>query len=48
VFADNPDLFRGCPVGLQLTGGTQEEEAVIGMTEIVAEALKKLNAAESA
>ncbi|KAJ7134760.1 general amidase [Mycena epipterygia] len=44
----NPDLFRGCPVGLQLTGGTQEEEAVIGMTEIVAEALKKLNVAESA
>ncbi|KAJ7784426.1 general amidase [Mycena metata] len=39
----NSELFPGCPVGLQLIGGTQEEEAVIGMTEIVAEALDKMN-----
>ncbi|KAJ7134751.1 general amidase [Mycena epipterygia] len=39
----NSDLFPGCPVALQLIGGTQEEEAVIRMTEIVAEALKQLN-----
>ncbi|KAJ7644233.1 general amidase [Roridomyces roridus] len=36
------DLFPGCPVALQLIGGTQEEEAVIGMTEIVVAALEKL------
>ncbi|KAJ6559048.1 general amidase [Mycena vulgaris] len=35
----NSELFPGCPVALQLIGGTQEEEAVIGMTEIVADAL---------
>ncbi|KAF9261689.1 general amidase [Marasmius fiardii PR-910] len=33
-------LFRGCPVGLQLIGRTQEEEAVIRMTEIIDSALK--------
>ncbi|KAJ6621894.1 general amidase [Mycena sp. CBHHK59/15] len=38
----NSDLFPGCPVGLQLIGGTQEEEAVIGMTEIVVDALAKM------
>ncbi|KAJ7288192.1 general amidase [Mycena rebaudengoi] len=37
----NSDLFPGCPVALQLIGGTQEEEAVIGMTEIVEDALNK-------
>ncbi|KAJ7367028.1 general amidase [Mycena albidolilacea] len=39
----NSDLFPGCPVALQLIGGTQEEEAVIGMTEVVVDALGKLN-----
>ncbi|KAF7293684.1 General amidase [Mycena indigotica] len=34
------DKFPGCPVGLQLIGCVQEEEAVIRMTEIVAEILK--------
>ncbi|KAF8069193.1 general amidase [Lyophyllum atratum] len=34
------DLFTGCPVGLQLIGRSQEEEAVIAMTEIVDSALK--------
>ncbi|KAG6818672.1 hypothetical protein H0H93_002931 [Arthromyces matolae] len=34
------DIFSGCPVGLQLIGRSQEEEAVIAMTEVVDEALK--------
>ncbi|PPR01516.1 hypothetical protein CVT24_001886 [Panaeolus cyanescens] len=33
------DVFKGCPVGLQLIGRTLEEEAVIRMTYIVDEAL---------
>ncbi|KAK7462776.1 hypothetical protein VKT23_007360 [Stygiomarasmius scandens] len=37
-------LFDGCPVGLQLIGQTQEEEAVIAMTEIVDEALRAFKA----
>ncbi|KAJ7096961.1 general amidase [Mycena epipterygia] len=41
------DLFRGLPVALQLIGDTQEEEAVIRMTEIVVEALKNRHDAES-
>ncbi|KAJ7175978.1 general amidase [Mycena filopes] len=41
----NSELFPGCPVALQLIGSTQEEEAVIGMTEIVVEALDKMNGA---
>ncbi|KAL4244286.1 amidase family protein [Abortiporus biennis] len=35
----DPELFHGLPVGLQLIGRTQEEEAVIAMTEIVDKAL---------
>jgi hypothetical protein len=38
---DTPELFPGTPVGLQLIGRTLEEEAVIGMTEVVDNALKK-------
>ncbi|KAI0089886.1 general amidase [Irpex rosettiformis] len=34
------ELFHGLPVGLQLIGRTQEEEAVIAMTEVVDKALK--------
>ncbi|KAJ3880439.1 general amidase [Lentinula edodes] len=37
----NSGLFDGCPVGLQLIGRTQEEEAVIAMTEIVDRALRR-------
>jgi amidase len=40
LFSDSTDLFAGCPVGLQLIGRSQEEEAVIAMTEIVDKALK--------
>jgi len=41
LYEDHLDMFSGCPVGLQLLGRTQEEEAVIRMTEIVDEALKE-------
>ncbi|KDR80683.1 hypothetical protein GALMADRAFT_60825 [Galerina marginata CBS 339.88] len=39
------DLFAGCPVGLQLIGKTLEEEAVLRLTYIVDDALKKWKAA---
>lgn len=42
--SDKTDLFSGCPVGLQLIGKTLEEEAVLRMTYIVAEALQKQRA----
>ncbi|KAF7314350.1 General amidase [Mycena kentingensis (nom. inval.)] len=41
------DRFPGCPVALQLIGGTLEEEAVIRMTEMVAEALSLLDGADA-
>jgi amidase len=41
---DTPELFPGIPVGLQLIGRTQEEEAIIAMTEIVDQALKNMKA----
>lgn len=37
---DDPKVFHGAPVGLQLVGKTLEEEAVLAMTEIVVEALR--------
>lgn len=37
---DSPKTFKNAPVGLQLVGRTQEDEAVIAMTEIVDAALK--------
>ncbi len=37
---DRPELFKDAPVGLQIMGRPQEEEAVIAMTQIVDEALK--------
>jgi amidase len=39
IDAENTSMFNGMPVGLQLLGRMQEEEAVIAMTEIVVEAL---------
>ena len=38
---DDPELFDGLPVGLQLIGRTLEEEGVIAMTEVVVDALEK-------
>ncbi|TDL22290.1 general amidase [Rickenella mellea] len=40
-----PSLFVDAPVGLQVIGRPQEEEAVIAMTEIVDRAVKKYKAA---
>jgi amidase len=37
---DSPETFKNAPVGLQLVGQSQEDEAVIAMTEIVDAALK--------
>ncbi|KAH8113206.1 general amidase [Phellopilus nigrolimitatus] len=37
----DPSVWRNAPIALQLVGRSLEEEAVIGMTEIVAAALKK-------
>jgi len=34
-------VFPGVPVGLQLLGRTLEEEAVIGMVELVDAAIKR-------
>ncbi|KAI0365222.1 general amidase [Pilatotrama ljubarskyi] len=36
----DPETFKNAPVGLQLVGGSLEEEAVIAMTELVDAALK--------
>lgn len=36
---DSPETFKNGPVSLQLVGHTQEEEAVVAMTEIVRTAL---------
>ncbi|EIM92443.1 general amidase [Stereum hirsutum FP-91666 SS1] len=37
---DSPTTFKNAPVSLQLVGHTLEEEAVVGMTEVVDAALK--------
>lgn len=36
---DSPETFKNAPVSLQLVGRSQEDEAVIAMTEIVRAAL---------
>ncbi|KAH9012027.1 general amidase [Lactarius hengduanensis] len=38
---DSPETFKNAPVSLQLVGRSQEDEAVIAMTEIVRAALKR-------
>lgn len=40
--SDDPALFMGTPIALQLVGRTSEDEAVIGMTEIVDAAIREL------
>lgn len=40
ICIDDPELFSNAPVGLQLVGLPEEDEAVIRMTEIVDAALK--------
>ena len=41
MLTDDPKTFWNAPIGLQIVGRCQEEEAVIAMTEIVDAALKK-------
>lgn len=38
---DEPNKYANAPVGLQVVGRHQEEEAVIAITEIVADAIKE-------
>lgn len=38
---DSPETFKNAPVALQVVGRTQEDEAVVAMTEIVGAALKQ-------
>ena len=40
TLADDPTKLTDAPVALQLVGRTLEDEAVIGMTEVVDAALK--------
>ena len=42
---DDPKIFHGMPVGLQLVGKTLEEEAILAMTGIVVEALHRVRKA---
>ncbi|PSS37707.1 hypothetical protein PHLCEN_2v400 [Hermanssonia centrifuga] len=45
---DDPATFSDAPVGLQLVGRSQEEEAVLAMTEIVDSALSQYKTSTSA
>ena len=45
-YPDDPETFKGAPIGLQLVGRTLEEEAFIAMTEVVDAAIKKLQGSE--
>lgn len=44
ICLDEPETFKNGPASLQLVGHTLEEEAVIGMTEIVDAAVKEYKA----
>lgn len=39
--ADDPEVYKNGPIGLQIVGQKDEDEAVIRMAEIVDAALKK-------
>jgi amidase len=41
TFADRKDLFDGAPVGLQIVGRRLQEEKVLGLTEIISNALQQ-------
>jgi len=43
----DPHIFKDAPVGLQLVGRTHEEEAVLAMTEVVDNALKRASSVSS-
>ena len=38
--SDDTELFQDSPIGIQVVGRTYEEEAVIGMAEIIVAALE--------
>ena len=40
LLTDDPQAFDNAPVGLQVMGRSQEEEAIIAMAEIIDNALK--------
>jgi amidase len=40
---DDPEIYDGAPVALQLVGRRLEEEKMLALGELVAEALKKQN-----
>lgn len=44
---DDPHIFKDAPVGLQLVGRTHEEEAVLAMTGVVENALKRAHSVSS-
>jgi len=41
ILTDYAELFDGAPVGLQIMGRRLEEEKVIGMMKVIAEALQE-------
>lgn len=43
---DEPAKFKNAPISLQVVGKTLEEEALIGMTEIVDAAVRDLRRVE--
>jgi hypothetical protein len=45
--SDDPHIFKDAPVGLQLVGRSHEEEAVLAMTEVVENALKRASSVPS-
>ena len=43
-FADDPEIYKGAPVGVQVVGPTLQEEALLGVGEIVDAAIKAFSA----
>lgn len=37
---DDPELYKGLPVGIQIVGPTLQEEVVLGVGEVIEAALK--------
>ncbi len=41
VVEDDPELYDGCPVSVQLVGRRLQEEKVLALTEMIGDALGK-------
>ena len=41
---DDPEIYKGAPVGVQLVGPTLQEEALLGVGKIVDAAIKAFSA----